>query len=423
MNSEAKKMIIAKNCYYDMDCIKTRLNNNVLVVGASGTGKTRSIVSPNILQATGSYIVSDPKGNLYGKYKDYLEEHGYKVICIDFKNPEKSCKYNPLAYMKTSQDIMAISHIIIGKDERDNDPIWRDMAQIQMEACLGLLLEVAPEKDRTLENFIDLMDGTQVNGEPERTKSETDIVFDKLRKLEPNCYAVKQYDKFRIAGEKTYRSIQAVSNSRTSQISTPEILSMTSANDIDFKEIGQRKTAVFVVCSDMDRSVDFLVNLFFTQAMTQLCKYADEECEDSALPVPVRFIMDDFATNCTIADFPRMISSIRSRNISTMIMIQAESQLMEAFEEDGKTIISNCDTYVYLGGNDIETAKNVAERADVNLKKILYMPVGTNWIFRRGQEPVNGLNFDLENYFQEEIEHYKPVMDKKEEVRIIGFAI
>jgi type IV secretion system protein VirD4 len=135
--------------------------------------------------------------------------------------------------------------------------------------------------------------------------------------------------------------------------------------------------------------------------MNELCRVADRECRDNCLPVPVRFILDDFATNCKIEEFPRMIASIRSRGISTMLMIQAESQLQESYGYDGRTVIGNCDTYVYLGGNDVETAKAVAERCDVPVKKILYMPVGTNWIFRRGQAPVNARNFDLDMLLRE----------------------
>ena len=138
--------------------------------------------------------------------------------------------------------------------------------------------------------------------------------------------------------------------------------------------------------------MDVMANIFFTQAMDVLCRYADTKCRNESLPVPVRFIMDDFATNCTIEDFPRMISSIRSRNISAMIMIQAESQLEKRYSKEAYTIISNCDSYVYLGGNDLETAKRIAERADIPFRKVLYMPVGTNWLFRRGQLPINGKN-------------------------------
>ena len=196
-------------------------------------------------------------------------------------------------------------------------------------------------------------------------------------------------------------SILITVNSRLGAFDTPELNTMTAKDDIRIAALGQKKTALFVVVSDTDRSLDGLANIFFTQAMNELCRYADKHCKDNCLPVPVRFILDDFATNCKIDEFPRMISSIRSRGISTMLMIQAESQLTEQYGYDGKTIIGNCDTYVYLGSNDVDTAKAVAERCDVSVKKVLNMPVGTNWIFRRGQAPVHGRNFVLEPFLSE----------------------
>lgn len=181
---------------------------------------------------------------------------------------------------------------------------------------------------------------------------------------------------------------------------TRELREMLSYDETNIQDIGKKKTALFVVVSDMDRSFDKLANIFFTQAMAELCRVADQECEDQRLPLPVRFILDDFATNCKIEQFPRMISSIRSRGISTMLMIQSESQLRTSYTTDDKTIISNCDTYVYLGGNDVETAQAVAHRCDVPLRKILEMPVGTCWIFRRGEKAYNGKIFDLDQYQQ-----------------------
>ncbi len=394
-------MIIAKGCYYDMDCHKTLVNNNVLVVGASGSGKTRSVVTPNLLQATGSYIISDPKGNLYSKYHKYLKEKGYKVTCIDFTNPAISpCHYNPLEYSLDSQDAMKLAHYIMEPEKESKDPIWNEMAQVVVQACIAALLECAPRDEITLQNMVALLDATYVHGDPCYENSEADVLFNMLEKIDPRSYAVCQYKKFRLACNETLRSIQAVVNSRIGQLSSPEIFELTKCTDIDFMSIGQEKTALFVICSDTDRSMDFLVNLFYSQAMTELCGFADKKCRDNALPVPVRFIMDDFATNCLIEDFPRMISSIRSRNISTMLMIQAESQLEEGYGKDGRTIIANCDTYLYLGGNDFETARAVSQRANVPLQKILSMPVGTNWIFRRGQLPINGTNFETGDYLK-----------------------
>ena len=220
--------------------------------------------------------------------------------------------------------------------------------------------------------------------------------MDELGEKNEDSYAFNSYNKFRVATSKTLKSILITVNSRLGRFDTPELNEMTACDDIDIASIGKKNTALFVVVSDTDRSLDGLVNIFFTQAMNELCRVADKECEDSCLPVPVRFILDDFATNCKIDEFPRMIASIRSRGISTMLMIQAESQLTESYGHDGNTIIGNCDTYVYLGGNDVETARAVAERCDVPVKKVLNMPVETNWIFRRGQDPVNAHNFDLD---------------------------
>lgn len=217
----------------------------------------------------------------------------------------------------------------------------------------------------------------------------------------PDSHAVNLYTKFRVAADRTLRSILISVNARLGLFDVPELNQMTACDDIDIASIGQNKTALFVIVSDTDRSLDGLVNVFFTQAMNELCTYADKECEYNTLPVPVQFILDDFATNCKIEDFPRMIASIRSRGISTMLMIQAESHLTECYGNDGRTIVGNCDNYVYMGGNDIETAKLVAERCDMPLKKILNMPVGTCWIFRRGQEPVNARNLDLDGYFMD----------------------
>ena len=181
-------------------------------------------------------------------------------------------------------------------------------------------------------------------------------------------------------------------NSHLGKYDFEELNRMLETDELDIASIGQRKRALFVIVSDTDRSMDGLANLFYAQAMNELCMYADESCVGNRLPVDVRFVLDDFATNCKIAGFPSMISNIRSRGISAMLMIQAESQLEQGYGADGKTIVANCDTYVYLGGNDIDTAKRVAERCDLPYRKILNMPIGTNWIFRRGQEPINAKN-------------------------------
>lgn len=403
--SEPDVMILAKNQRYSLDCYKTQLNNNVLVVGTSGAGKTRSIVIPNILQATGSYVISDPKGNLYRRYRRYLMQQGYEVRCLDFTSPETSKHYNFFEYIRSTQDIVKLAHMLIYQrpDGGHKDPFWDEAAQILVQAVIAYLREAWTSKEQNLHRILQLVSMCGEKSDASGMRG-MDPLIETLRKKDAKSYAVSQYEKFRVAADKTLQSILISVTARLGTFDTPELQNMTMDDEMDITSIGKKKTAVFVVASDTDRSLDGLINIFFSQAMNELCRYADQECAGSRLPIPVRFILDDFATNCKIEDFPRMIASFRSRGISTMLMIQAESQLMELYGYDGRTVIGNCDTYIYLGGNDIETARAVADRCDVPVKKILYMPVKTNWIFRRGQEPVNGVNFDLEEYMQQENE-------------------
>ncbi len=425
-------MILAKDRYYSMDTRKTRLNNNVLVVGTSGSGKTRGIVIPNILQASGSYIITDPKGNLYDKYSDYLCEKGYFVKKLNFVDPKDSIKYNFFRYIRTTQDVLKIADMIVKSDGgclRD-DPFWDEAASLLYQALIGFLRFHRPESDWNIASIMKLINACTIEGEDCTSRTPTDAIFDEILQHDPRDYSARQYMKYRAAAGKTLRSINITANSKLGVFDTDEIRTMMDSDQTDFPMIGQRKTALFVVVSDTDRSMDPLVNLFFTQAMNELCLYADTKCKDQCLPVPVRFIMDDFATNCKIQNFPRMIASIRSRGISTMLMIQAESQLDACYGDDGRTIIGNCDTYVYLGGNDVETAQNVAVRGDRLLKDILYMPVGKGWIFRRGSQPVLAEGFCPEEY---EAELTKELPEQRgpgfaedgrtgSEVRISGFC-
>ena len=395
-------MVLAEGIEYSLDCYETKLNNNVLVVGTSGAGKTRSIVKPNILKATGSYIVSDPKGNLYKSMKPYLESQGYMVRKLDFTRPKQSAHYNPFNYIRSTQDILKMAHMMVTQVETlSNDPFWDLASEILMQALIGYLIENRPKHEQNLDSIMKLMRACEIDENNPNVKSPLDRIFDEVKKRNGMTFSVKQYEKFRCAAGRTLKSILISLYSKISEYEVPEILEMTSSDDIKIAEIGQKKTALFVVVSDTDRSLDKIANLFFTQAMNELCYYADNMCEGERLPVPVRFIMDDFATNCCIDQFPRMIASIRSRGISTMLMIQSEAQLRVGYGNDDRTIIGNCDTYVYLGGNDIDTVRQVARRIDIPESEVLSMPVGTSWIFRRGFKPTEGVNIDYDKFCEE----------------------
>ncbi len=385
------KVIIAENCSYSLNDVKTRLNNNILVAGGSGTGKTSTIVIPNLLQAVGSYIVSDPKGNLYRKYGSYLRQKGYNVINIDLTAPDKSAHYNPLKFVKTSQDIMKITNIIVDKKASEHtsaDPFWDAMTTILLSSIIGYMVET----NYTPFNFSGIL---RLVREGERGGSDDDEYkssrlsrrFKSLSSKTTDSWACGQFENVNAAPNRTYDTIRSTLVAKFSNFDTPELQEMMSHNEFTFRDIGNEKTAVFVTISDTDRSMDALANIFFTQAMQELCRFADEQ-PDSRLPVPVRFFLDDFATNCKIEEFPRMISTIRSRSISVMLMIQAESQLIQGYGSDSATIIANCDTYVYLGGNDYNTAESIALRCNKPVQQILYMPVGNCWVFRRGSQPV-----------------------------------
>lgn len=415
-------VILAQDQYYSTNCKETLINNNVLVVGTAGCGKTRSIVSPNILQASGSYVISDPKGLLHKKYSRYLSKQGYEVKVVDFIHPETSDGYNFFRYIRFTKDIIKVSHMLMACSSEGKksvpDPFWDEAAEVLLSALIAYLWEARPEKERNLHKVLQLLAACDVNESDANDKTSLDYLFEEMRKKKPKSFAVSQYDKFRRGAGRTLRSVLIVLGTKLGRYDYKEIQEMTSEDNINMASIGCRKTAVFVIVSDKDRSMDGLANMFFSQTMDELCRYADDRCENGELPVPVRFIMDDFATNCVIADFPRMIASIRSRRISTMLMVQTESQLEEYYGKDGRTIIGNSDTYIYMGGNDLETARAVAARCDLPLKKILYMPVGTNWIFRRGQLPINGVNFDLDAFEKEKNPKTVRIAEKVEEERL-----
>lgn len=396
------EIILAKGQYYSMDCYQTQLNNNVVVVGTSGSGKTRSIVSPNILQAYGSYIISDPKGNLHKKYRRYLEDRGYVVKVLDFIHPEKSDHFNFFKYIRTEQDILKVANMITYCDDTKGcnniDPFWNQSAEIFLCSLISFLRERKKTDEMNLNSLHKLVVTATASENNADSETILDRVMDAHHRDHPDSFAYRQYMKIRTAPPRTWNCILATLEAKLGKYDSSALQKMMAYDNMNLQNIGNRKTAIFVVVSDIDRSLDGLANIFYSQTLDVLCRYADEKCKDNRLPIDVRFILDDFATNCKIQGFPCIISNIRSRGISAMIMIQAESQLRAGYQEDARTILANCDTYVYLGGNDVETAKEVAKRCDLPYRKILNMPVGTNWIFRRGQEPIHGENFELQNY-------------------------
>ena len=400
----AARFIVNQEYSFGLNDFQTKLNNNILITGSAGTGKTTQLLEPNIETAVGTYFICEPKGQEGKRYRKHLAKKGYKVRQIDFTHPEKSDGYNPMCYIRNTNDIVRMSRTLTNPEESYGtkaDPFWDHMTTLLLSAIIGYILEVnrltPAERLKVTTSEAPLnMDFYTILclvREGERTDdcdktSDLKSRFTSLRSIRPDSWACECFASVDTAPNRTYDSIRSTLVAKFTTFDSVELRQMMARESFDFKQSVQEKTVVFVTVSDNDRTMDALVNLFFSQAINVLCDYADNECEGGRLPIPVRFFLDDFATNCRIDEFPRIISSIRSRAISVVLMIQAESQLWKGYDEDAKTIIANCDTYLYLGGNDVQTAASIAERCDCPLNEILYMPIGRCWVFRRGSQPI-----------------------------------
>lgn len=396
-------MILPDGKYYSLNDRETRLNNNVLVVGTTGAAKTRTVITPNLLECVGSYVVTDPKGNLYRQWGDYMENHGYRVVRLSFVHPEKSVHYNPLKYVKTTQQIQQLSSALVRSSGACSaDPFWDDSSLMLINSLIAYIKENISEDSKN-HNFHSILEMLRTAGRNNSSNRNSPLSFmmEELHETNPKSWAYKQFQNVNQAPEKTFNTIVATSIAKFCSIDTEELAEMMQDDEIDLPSIGKHKTAVFVEVSDSDRSMDMLINMFFTQAMNQLCTYADEKCEDSQLPVPVRFFMDDFATNCKIDNFENMVSNIRSRKISVILILQSLSQLEKSYGLSAHTIIDDCDTLVYMGGNDPETAHSIAIRCNKTTQTILHMPLCTSWIFRRGEKPFMCKNLELDAYIKE----------------------
>ena len=401
-NSRYGEMILPDGKYYSLNDMHTRLNNNVIVVGTTGAAKTRTVITPNLLECVGSYVVTDPKGNLYRKWGSYMEQHGYRVIRLSFIHPEISVHYNPMKYVRTTQQIQQLSNTLVrSSGGYSNDPFWDDSSLMLINSVIAYTTEIG-EEDAGFNTFHSVLELLRSAGRI-YSSSKRSPLSDKMEALnekKPGCWAYKQFQNVNQSPEKTFSTVIATSIAKFCALDTEELAEMMQDDEIDLKSIGQRKTAVFVEVSDSDRSMDMLINMFFTQAMNQLCTYADEECENNQLPVPVRFFMDDFATNCRIENFENMISNIRSRKISVILVLQSLSQLDKGYGASAHTIIDDCDTLIYMGGNDPETAHSIAIRCNKTTQTILHMPLCTSWIFRRGDKPFTCKNMELDDYLK-----------------------
>lgn len=398
-NHNANRRILAKGCYISNNTWATGLNNNDIIIGPSGSGKTRGYVKPNILQCNESMIIADTKGNLIKDLKKPLEKAGYKVIDMNFKNLAHSYGYNPFDYIRydkesgryNEQDILTIASAIVPKPASKNDPFWELAAKMYFTSAVAYTMECLPEDEHNLDSAITL---SLQMGSGNYAK-----LIEELECVNPDSLAARTYNLFKSTykSEKTEASILAILGEKFNGLILSELLKMyKSENRVDFSSLGREKTAVFLSISDTDRSKDRIISLFYTQALQALCNSADFDYEDCRLPVPVRFILDDFATNAYIPDFDKIISVIRSREIYVSIILQSITQLDALYgASNAKTIINNCDNCLYLGGQDIDTANYMSFKANKSITTILNMPLDEAYLFTRGREPRIVEKYDI----------------------------
>lgn len=404
--SSTERMILGKNCIYSGNPKETGLNRNVLIVGGTGSGKTVSYVEPALIEALrvnkpNNKIVILTKRDLAEKYMPLYKAAGFNVYDLDFSNPEKgNCCYDPLAYVKSEEDISDLCHSIVMANERKEhstaDPFWDDSSQHLLRAETGGTLMT---KDKsTFADVLDLHFSLKIEESGCGITTSLDPVFRKIEKAAPDCYAITSWKTFKEAAPKTAKSIYVSMNPTLGAFTTSIRNSMRTKPSIDFNKFSSEKSILFVTTSPVKKALHGLANIFVSQAISELFTIADES-ETGALQIPTDIIFDDFATGAKVSDMPEKLSICRSKGIAFLgILLQSESQLKRMYGEHESTeIIDNCDTYVFFGGNNYDTARALSLKLNVPLDEILYLPVGRTIVFRRGQRPVFSTRYDIYN--------------------------
>ena len=356
--------ILTQNVSIGYDARKHRRNLNTLVIGGSGAGKTRFFAKPNTMQANTSLIVLDPKGEIARDEGHLLEEKGYVVKVLDLINMDRSHCYNPFVYLRNDNDVQKlVSNIFKAttpKGSTSSDPFWDTAASMLLLALVFYLWYEAPTDEQNFPMVMELLRAGEVKEDDDSYISPLDILFNQLEVDAPNHIAVKYYRDYRSGSAKTLKSIQITLASRLEKFNLESLASLTQTDELELDKIGERKTALFAIIPDNDTSFNFLVSVLYTQLFQQLFYTADYKYGGS-LPVPVHFLMDEFANVSLPDDFEKILSVMRSRQVSVSIILQNLAQLKALFEKQWESIVGNCDEFLYLGGNEQSTHKYVSE--------------------------------------------------------------
>ncbi|MBS0727967.1 type IV secretory system conjugative DNA transfer family protein [Streptococcus suis] len=339
-------------------------NKNVLVIGGSGSGKTRFYVKPNLMQMHSSYCVTDPKGTIVLECGKMLEDNGYEIKILNTINFKKSMKYNPFAYLRSEKDILKLVQTIIantkGEGEKSGEDFWVKAEKLYYTALIGYIFYEAPREEKNFATLLDMIDASEVREDDETYMNPIDRLFEALEKREPTHFAVKQYKKYKLAAGKTAKSILISCGARLAPFDIQELRDLMKEDELELDTLGDRKTALFVIISDTDDTFNFVVSIMYSQLFNLLCDKADDEY-GGRLPVHVRCLLDEFANIGLIPKFEKLIATIRSREISASIILQAQSQLKAIYKDNADTIVGNCDSTLFLGGKEKTTLKELSE--------------------------------------------------------------
>ena len=339
-------------------------NKNVLVIGGSGSGKTRFYVKPNLMQMHSSYCVTDPKGTIVIECGKMLEDNGYEIKILNTINFKKSMKYNPFAYIKSEKDILKLVQTIIantkGEGEKAGEDFWVKAEKLYYTALIGYIYYEAPKEEKNFATLLEMIDASEVREDDENYMNPVDRLFEALEKKNPSHFAVKQYKKYKLAAGKTAKSILISCGARLAPFDIEELRELMKEDELDLDTLGDRKTALFVIISDTDDTFNFVVSIMYSQLFNLLCDKADDKY-GGRLPIHVRFLLDEFANIGLIPKFEKLIATIRSREISASIILQAQSQLKVIYKDNADTIVGNCDSTLFLGGKEKTTLKELSE--------------------------------------------------------------
>lgn len=357
--SETERLTLGKIA----DPEKRNVNLNVLVIGGSGSGKTRYHIKPNLLQMNASYVCSDPKGTVIEEVGRALVRGGYKIKVLNTIDFSCSMHYNPFVYLHSETDILTLVTVIMTNTQgeaKGGDGFWEKAEALLYQALIAYIYYEAPAEERNMNTLLDMLNACECREDDENFKSAVDLLFEQLEQRNPDHFAARQYKKFKMAAGKTAKSILISAAVRLSAFILPEIQNITAKDDMELEKMGERKQAVFAIIPDNDGTFNYIVGMLYTCAFQSLYYQADK-VHQGALPVPVRMMMDEFCNVSLPDDFGKLQATMRSRNIMSTIVLQNISALKALFKDDWEGLIGNADTLLYLGGNEVSTFKYISE--------------------------------------------------------------